>query len=901
MRFGKRSLAGVAAGALALGMLSIAGATSSSAAPSAKPKVTTNTATASVGPVRYSTTASTQDSVYGSPFLFKAVGDDDSKVTSDDTVVVSLLVAPSAASRVWLKKTATVFPAGGPGADDTLGLTTDDSTTGARLASTIFTYQNATATDDTVLSTHVAVNEGGTYSGQIKIYDGAYGAVDDTGLIQTTNWSFTTAGKPTSLTLDPTSVALVASTLNNKKVTATLKDTSGAITQPAAADSLTVASASTTVATVSPSSFAATSFDDSTPDVLGTATFTITPTSTAGSTTATVTPLGTLPGSGVTAQSVAVSTSAGGTVAPTSLVMSAPTSQFFDDTNTDDTKGYTINQNLVTSYTISGAGATASAGVTATVTYSGGSSVKINGTSVSSGSEVLATSDASGNVTFLVTGTTLPTQLTLRTGTGTKTKWVVVDKAAPAPDITVSPAGNIIVKTGEAVAVSATLVDTFGNAYVGYRVTGKATATAGSPAGATATSAPTDSAGKTTLSVAAPSTTYTGGATIAFTVLGPGGGADSALTTAITDSNIGVTYSASGDVTSLTVRNAQTNSDAAISSTTTLTSYPTILVPYGGTAGTGSGTAGTYTVSLASGTAAGNIAVFTPTTSPLNAVTVTVPTGVKVSDEDTELWSAGAQSVSIPSGDPVYVFATKTGTHDITFTSGTKSVTMKLRVSSTAAAAYNITVTPAAQTISAGAIGNAKLKVTDVFGNGVPSTNKDDTGGVTVTASGEILLAGYNKTVNLGTDTNGEADIVILAANAAGSGSLALTPAVKTNAWKTGYVPPTGAPAPITSAAATVTVTGAPTSKTIVIVGERTTVGGAAGIAVDGQTTGFADGDKVKPWVRFPGGSYSEGTARPVITDSEFYWERKTGKKTYVYFTNEAGDVASNRIIIAAK
>ena len=77
------------------------------------------------------------------------------------------------------------------------------------------------------------------------------------------------------------------------------------------------------------------------------------------------------------------------------------------------------------------------------------------------------------------------------------------------------------------------------------------------------------------------------------------------------------------------------------------------------------------------------------------------------------------------------------------------------------------------------------------------------------------------------------------------------------------------------------------------IVGERTTVGGSVAIAVDGLTTGSADGDKVKPWVRFLGGSYSEGTARPVITDSEFYWERKTGKKTYVYFTYEAGDIAS--------
>ena len=72
---------------------------------------------------------------------------------------------------------------------------------------------------------------------------------------------------------------------------------------------------------------------------------------------------------------------------------------------------------------------------------------------------------------------------------------------------------------------------------------------------------------------------------------------------------------------------------------------------------------------------------------------------------------------------------------------------------------------------------------------------------------------------------------------------------------------------------------------------------------MDGLTTGFAEGDKVKPWIKFPGQtSYSEGSARPVIdADGEFNWQRKTGKKIYVYFTNEAGDVKSARIIIPAK
>jgi hypothetical protein len=902
MRSGKRALAGVAAGALALGMLSIAGATSSSAAPSAKPKVTPTTAAASIAPVRYSTTATIQDPVKGSPLLFLAVGTDDTKVQTDDTIIVKLLVAPSNASQMYISEAQGTFP-GASAVDDTLSLTSSTST--KFISSSGFAVQNSTSTDDTVLSTHVAVSEGGTYSGTIKIYDGNRASADDTGLIQSTTFAFTTAGKPTSLTLDPTTASLVASTLSTQTVTATVKDTTGALTQIGANDSFTVASASTTVATVNTSTLDSGSFDDSTATVLGTGTFKISGTSTAGSTTVTATPLGTLPGSGVTAQSVAVSTSAGGTVAPTSLVMSAPTAQFFDDTNTDDTKGYTINQNLITSYTISGAGATASAGLTASVVCTGGDTVKVNSTAMtcngSTSNSVLVTADSSGGVAFLVTGTSLPTKLTLSTGTGSKTRWVIVDKAAPAPDVSVSPAGSIIVKTGEATAVSVTLADDFGNAYVGYRVTGKATASAGSPAGTTAVSAPTDASGKTTLSVGAPSATYSGAATIAFAVLGPGGGADSGLTTAITAENLSVTYSASGDVTSLTVKNVQTNSDAAISSTSTLTSYPTILVPYGGTAAAGSpSTAGTYTVATASGTAAGNMAVFTPTTSPANAVTVTVPTGVKVSDEDTVLWSAGTQTVSIASGSPVYVFATKSGTHDIVFTSGTKSVTMKLRASSTAAAAYNIAVTPPKQTLAAGAIGSATLKVTDVFGNPVPSTNKDDTGGVTVTATGEILLAGYNSTQNIGTDTNGEARIVILAGNAAGAGLLTLAPAVKTNAWVTGFTPPKGAPAPVTSAVAEVTVGGSST-KSITITGSRTTVSGKPGIRIEGVVTGIENGKTVIPYFRFPGETtFSQGSARPVITDGSFTWERKTGKKFYAYVTNDDGSTTSNRVIIPA-
>lgn len=91
--------------------------------------------------------------------------------------------------------------------------------------------------------------------------------------------------------------------------------------------------------------------------------------------------------------------------------------------------------------------------------------------------------------------------------------------------------------------------------------------------------------------------------------------------------------------------------------------------------------------------------------------------------------------------------------------------------------------------------------------------------------------------------------------------------------------------------------------KTIVIVGGRTAVNGKPGVVVDGYTTGFAPGDLVVPNVKFPGQTtYSSGFARPLIdSDGEFQWQRRTGKKIYVYFRSSDGLVKSNRIIVQAQ
>jgi hypothetical protein len=56
----------------------------------------------------------------------------------------------------------------------------------------------------------------------------------------------------------------------------------------------------------------------------------------------------------------------------------------------------------------------------------------------------------------------------------------------------------------------------------------------------------------------------------------------------------------------------------------------------------------------------------------------------------------------------------------------------------------------------------------------------------------------------------------------------------------------------------------------------------------------------VTPWVKLPGQtSFTEGSARPTITDNAFTWSRKANKKAYVYITH--GAVKSNTITIAAR
>jgi len=177
--------------------------------------------------------------------------------------------------------------------------------------------------------------------------------------------------------------------------------------------------------------------------------------------------------------------------------------------------------------------------------------------------------------------------------------------------------------------------------------------------------------------------------------------------------------------------------------------------------------------------------------------------------------------------------------------------------------------------------------VKDIYGNRVPA-NK-----ISLSLAGAGTLAS-----SVTTDDEGKGVVYYTAPD--GFGTALITAAGATSQWVTTAV--AGAPASVRTIQTTVRVSEAG-SKTITIVGERGTVKGKSGVIFEGATTGFAVGATVKPWIRFPGQtSYSEGSARPTVSAvGDFTWMRKTGKKIYVYFTNDDDSVKSNRVIVPAK
>jgi hypothetical protein len=868
MRFGKRTLAGVAAGALALGALTIASAPAASAKPSIKPKAGTIAATASA---------------------VRATG-----------VGAAALNIPSA-KLTWSAASAVNVSGGSPYVD---------LTTAPTGSATMTVRTSANAVDDTVQLNKNGAGIDNTY--RIGDDSGVYFNVDTAGLYagfiangsDTVTFSFTTAGAPTSLSLTPATQTVLVGGVGT--VTVALKDASGNITQPQTVDSVSMA-------TTGDDTIAVTSLGGDFGQALqfGTTDDTIA-TQTAGSSTISATPLGTLPASGLSAQTA--------TLVKTGTVSALPIADLYVSTPADAINAGTIptavtaqvpenTTNVVVTVddtTINPAGTRLrfSAYLTA-----GGT---LNGAAATLGAPqyIDVTTDAKKQATMNLTiggagvlnnSTLVVTQVNVANGSISNAgKITVAWKAAAvqANSIVPTPRGNIVAKVGASSTVAVQVDDSFGVPMSGWTVRSYRTSVGSANLLSSGT---TNAAGLASVTVSPLATTIANQSeTYRFTAQAPVNGTE--ITSSFT---LTVTYTANGEITSLSVSNSGTGASVCTNLSCTLTTIPVVNVPSSGVI---SGTASTRAYTIATATYGGtgtNMATFTPNAAPDNAVVITVPEGVKVSATSPAAtltaWSGGAQTATVADNTPVYVWATKTGTHDIVFTSGGLTVTAKLKVENVAADAYNIAL-EAPKELRTGAFGTFSMKVTDAFGNPVGGT-ATTVGTVKLTVEGQAVFGGFASTVDAaGTNTSGVYTNNLVASQEAGSAVITAVPSTgnTATAWVTGYIRPTGFPAPVTSATATVVI-GSASSKTITITGSRTTVSGKPGIQIDGVVTGIEDGKTVIPYFRFPGETtFAEGSARPVITDGSFTWQRKTGKKFYAYVTSDDGATTSNRVIIPA-
>ncbi|MBM3690086.1 MAG: hypothetical protein FJW80_10645, partial [Actinobacteria bacterium] len=268
---GKRTLAGAAAGALALGVLTIATAPAASAGKSIKPKAAiTNTVTA----VR----AGTVGTIPAAQLKFAK--------SSAKPTILQLVTAPAG---------ATIFLRDGAGGTPT---STDDSAT-------------LTAADGTLTTVGTVSGDDSTYGFAVTIA-GSYTARLGNGT-DTATFSFTTAGAPASMTLTPATTEVLVG--GEATLTVTLKDSAGNTTQPAIGD--TVAMSTSGDDTLTPTSYTAATLYQ------GTNTLTV-QTDTAGSQTITATPQGTLPSGGVAAATATVT--AAGSVSSSAIINATVTS-----------------------------------------------------------------------------------------------------------------------------------------------------------------------------------------------------------------------------------------------------------------------------------------------------------------------------------------------------------------------------------------------------------------------------------------------------------------------------------------------------------------------------------------------------------------------------------------------
>lgn len=145
------------------------------------------------------------------------------------------------------------------------------------------------------------------------------------------------------------------------------------------------------------------------------------------------------------------------------------------------------------------------------------------------------------------------------------------------------------------------------------------------------------------------------------------------------------------------------------------------------------------------------------------------------------------------------------------------------------------------------------VRVLDPFGSPVPRTT-DDSGGLTVTTSGQLLLSGFESTASLLNDDGGFATVTLIADRSEGEASAVITPpsSTLTPACRKGFMAPIGIEPPTPS------------------------------IEID-----FHIGEPPVP-----------DKPSIAITD-EFTWRRVTGKTARVYVATPDASVRSNRVTIS--
>jgi hypothetical protein len=644
------------------------------------------------------------------------------------------------------------------------------------------------------------------------------------------------------------------------------------------------------VATTSPTALTATDFDDTIPHELGDAVLTVSGGSTAGSATLTLSPAGTLPNSGVQAQTLAVTTRPLATQAPTSLTVTSPKDQIVKSTtSTDDTAVYNVNDAYVVRAVVTGTGATPDSGVVAYVSANSSSWVNLYAaqfanypTAIANGASevpVALITDSSGKtrIEFAWSSVSDGGRITVRIGSGTQARWTVINVIDPEWEPTTTPSGRLLEKSGTSIDFDVSIIDNFGNPYSGLKVSGRAFASSGFPVGELSSTATTDSSGQAFISVPPPDDTYAGTARITFRVTLASGLPVMTLTLP----DVLVTYSTTGEPTSLTVNQAQ-STPSTIGPTSRITAYPNIVVPYLGYADTANGTPGIWNATTSSGTPQGTMVTFTPLSTPATQISVAAGEGVQLSTDSRLSWNGGETELWVESGDPVYAFSTKTGIHDVAFTVGKLTTTSKFKVSTTPDAAYDVAISPESQSLAPGAFGRANVYVTDAFGNPVPRTT-DDSGGVLVVAQGQVLLSGLRDRAVVTTDDSGQGLISLIAAKSPGEGRLTVTPNPGTTvaAWEPDFLPPSGFAEPVKETSATVTIGSAAAAPSIAISGERGIVNGRSGVIVDGVAADVDPMSTLVPWVRLKGQtSYTAGSVIVTLDDDgNFTWQRRTGKK----------------------